>query len=90
MVDHHFWPSMYPGIIVGLVYGAAIGGLRAIVLGAVGGLVGTAASYFALRALGVPSGIATLAGMIVASLACAAVVVAIGRRIAGGADKAPT
>lgn len=45
-MNDHFWPSIYPGIIVAVLIGIATGGIVAIITGAVGGLVGSVAAYF--------------------------------------------
>lgn len=37
----HFWPAVYPGIAVGVLYGLSVGGWRNALLGAVGALIAT-------------------------------------------------
>ncbi len=51
-MNDHFWPSLYPGIIVALIIGFATGGIIAIVTGAIGGLIGSVAAYFLTDWLG--------------------------------------
>lgn len=63
----HFWPSMYPGIIVGLLYGLSLGGLVNMTLGALGGLGGALLSYALFAQLTMMDGLLSLAGLIGAS-----------------------
>jgi hypothetical protein len=51
-LDDHFWPSIYPGIIVALLVGLAMGGWAAIAGAVVGGLLGAVGAYFATLWLG--------------------------------------
>lgn len=64
----HFWPALYPGIIVGLLYGLSLRGLPNIVLGALGGLVGSALAYWGLVTAGLNEGLPSVAGMVVLAL----------------------
>ena len=64
----HFWPALYPGIIVGLLYGLSLRGLPNIVLGAVGGLAGSALAYWGLVSFGLNEGLPSVAGMVALAL----------------------
>lgn len=64
----HFWPALYPGIIVGLLYGLSLRGLPNIVLGALGGLIGSALAYWVLVTAGLNEGLPSVAGMVVLAL----------------------
>jgi hypothetical protein len=70
-MDDHFWPSLYPGIIVGALLGLSRGGLLSILAGAAGGLVGSAAAYFIVDWLGVQNDILSLAALIAAAMVTA-------------------
>jgi hypothetical protein len=63
-MNDHFWPSMYPGLIVGLLFGLAAGGLLSMIAGALGGLAGAAAMYFLVAWLGLQDSIVSLAALI--------------------------
>jgi hypothetical protein len=67
-MNDHFWPSLYPGIIVGALVGLSRGGVIATLVGAAGGTVGAAAMYFVTARLGL-DGIVSLAGLIVGATA---------------------
>lgn len=79
-MDDHFWPSLYPGIIVGVLYGISAGGWRGITLGGVGGLIGATLAYFAVRWLAVPEGFVTLAASVIVAIAGAFAMITLGRR----------
>lgn len=68
-MNDHFWPSLYPGIIVGALLGLSRGGLLAVLLGAVGGTVGSAAMYFVTAWLGWEDSILSLAVLIAGAIA---------------------
>ena len=57
-MDDHFWPAMYPGIIVGFLLGLGGGNVVSTILGTVGGLVGAVALYFVFTWLGLEDGTA--------------------------------
>jgi len=59
-MNDHFWPSLYPGIIVALIIGFATGGIVAILTGAVGGLIGSVAAYFFTAWMGLEESVASL------------------------------
>lgn len=64
----HFWPALYPGIIVGLLYGLSLRGLPNIMLGAAGGLIGSALAYWGLVSFGFNEGLPSVAGMVALAL----------------------
>lgn len=59
MMDGHFWPSIYPAIIVGVfvAFSARSLSLGSVLAGALGGLVGGVAGLLFLRAIGMDQGI---------------------------------
>jgi len=59
-MNDHFWPSLYPGIIVALIIGFATGGIVAIIAGAIGGLIGSVAAYFMTAWMGLEESVASL------------------------------
>ena len=64
MIDDHFWPSMYPGIAVGLLMGLAGGNLVSTILGAAGGLLGAIVLFFIFAWVGLEDSILSLVGLI--------------------------
>lgn len=60
-MNDHFWPSLYPGIIVALLIGVATGGIFAILAGTVGGLIGSVGAYFLTAWLGLQDSVFSLA-----------------------------
>ena len=71
----HFWPSAYPGIIVGLMYGLAVGGPWKALIGGLGGLIAAAIALLALGDIVAGEGLLPLAGLLLLSLAGAFVTV---------------
>lgn len=65
----HFWPSAYPGIVVGLMYGFAVGGVRAALIGGVGGLIAAALALITLGDIVAGEGLLPLAALLGLSLA---------------------
>ncbi len=82
-MDDHFWPAMYPGLIVGILYGLSLKGWLNVALAAAGSLVGAAVSYEALPAIGINDDLASVVGMIVLSFLGAFPAVHAYRRISG-------
>ncbi len=82
MLDDHFWPSMYPGIIVGLLLGLAGGGLVSTLMGGAGGLAGAFAMYVLVAWLGLQDGIVSLAALIGGAVAGGYVCALTGERLA--------
>ena len=65
----HFWPSMYPGLIVGALLGLSRGGLLSTLIGAAGGLAGAAITYFVVDWLGFQDSIVSLLALIAGAMA---------------------
>ena len=63
-MNDHFWPSIYPGIIVGALLGLARGGMLAVTAGALGGTAAAAAMYFIIASLGLEDSIVSLIALI--------------------------
>ena len=63
-MDDHFWPSLYPGLIIGALLGLSRGGVISTLAGAVGGTCGAAIMYFIVAWLGLGDGIASLFALI--------------------------
>jgi len=55
---------MYPGIIVGFLYGLGLGGVANTMLGALGGLGGAMLSFVLLTQFGTINGFVSLASLI--------------------------
>jgi hypothetical protein len=70
-MDDHFWPSVYPGLIVGALIGLADRSILATVLGAIGGLAGAFAAFYAVTMLAIEPGIIPLAAIIIGSVIAA-------------------
>ena len=68
-MNDHFWPSLYPGMIVGGLVGLTFGGFISVLVGAAGGAVGAGAMYFLTTWLGLEDSILSLAGLIAGSIA---------------------
>lgn len=80
-MDDHFWPAMYPGIIVGFLMGLGGGNVVATILGTVGGLIGAVALYFVFTWLGLEDTIMSLVGLIGGAAAGAYLLMSVGDRI---------
>jgi hypothetical protein len=80
-MDEHFWPAIYPAIAIGLLLGLTSGRLPLIAAAGLGGLAGGAAAYFLSGALGLESGVASLALLIGVSALFAYVFIAVSRRL---------
>jgi hypothetical protein len=74
-MNDHFWPSLYPGMIIGGLLGLTFGGIVQVLIGVVGGTAGAAAMYFVTAWLGweetVMSLIALIGGAVAGSFALA-------------------
>jgi hypothetical protein len=77
-MDDHFWPAMYPGIIVGFLLGLGGGNVVSTILGTVGGLVGAVALYFVFTWLGLEDSILSLVGLIGGAVAGAYLLMSVG------------
>jgi len=82
-MEAHFWPALYPGLIVGLLYGLSLRGLVNIVAGTLGGLVGSAIAYWASVTFGFDEGLVSVVSLVVLALLGAVCAVYIGRLIIG-------
>lgn len=86
----HFWPSIYPAMAVGLLYGFAIGGVRNAVLGTIGALVAAYLGFVFLGSILAEEGVLPLAALLGISLVGAIVVTQVAKlalnrgRTAGG------
>ncbi len=66
-MDDHFWPAIYPGLIIGCLYGLSVGGIFNTAAGTTGGLIGALAAYVLLPRLGIETGFLSLAGLLALS-----------------------
>ena len=80
-MGEHFWPSMYPGLIVGLMYGLYAGGWMRIIIATVGGLLGALGYALAFPALVQQDGLLPLLGLLLSALVVAFCLVAISQRM---------
>lgn len=83
LMGDHFWPSVYPGIIVGLMYGFAVGGKMQALVGGLGGFGGAALALMLFGQTLSQDGLLPLAGLLGAALLGAFAVVR-GAAILGG------
>lgn len=83
----HFWPAMYPGLIVGILYGLSLRGVFNTVVAALGGLVGAAIAYAVLVAVDLNDGLPSVIGLIVAALIGAYLLTNIAQRFRGSHAK---
>ena len=81
-MDDHFWPAMYPGLIVGILYALSLRdrGIFNTVIAAVGGLIGAAIAYECLRAIDMNTGFPSVAGLTIAAFIGAYLLTAAARR----------
>ena len=82
----HFWPALYPGLIVGLLYGLSIRGLVNIVAGTLGGLAGSAIAYWALVTFGSNEGLVSVLSLVVLALLGAVAAVYVARQVTGASS----
>ena len=66
-MDDHFWPLLYPALIVGSLYGFSRGGFVNVGLGALGALAGAVLSFLALTNLGIDNAAVSFAALVVSS-----------------------
>lgn len=82
-MDDHFWPSVYPGLIVGALIGLADRSILATILGAAGGLAGAFAAFYAVTMLAIEPGIVPLAAIIIGSVVAAKLTTVLVAKITG-------
>lgn len=70
-MDDHFWPSLYPGLIVGALIGLADRSILATILGAIGGLAGAFAAFTAVTMMAIEPGIVPLVAILIGSVVAA-------------------
>ncbi len=70
-MDPHYWPSIYPGIIVGVIFGFAHGGVPATIIGGLGGLAGAALALQLEHWLKLDESLLSLLVLVGLSAACA-------------------
>jgi hypothetical protein len=70
-MDDHFWPSVYPGLIVGGLIGLADGSILSTLAGGLAGLGGAFAAFYAVNLLEIAPGIIPLAAVILGAAAAA-------------------
>jgi len=70
-MDDHFWPSVYPGLIVGGLIGLADGSIWSTLAGGLAGLGGAFAAFYAVNLLEIAPGIIPLAAVIIGAAAAA-------------------
>lgn len=87
-MDDHFWPSLYPGLIIGALIGFADGSIWSTVLGALGGLGGAFVAFYSVTMLAIEPGlvalIAIIAGSVVGAKLCTLLAAKITGRAAAG------
>ncbi len=86
-MDDHFWPAMYPGLIVGILYGLSLRGVFNTVVAALGGLVGAAIAYEILTAANLNDGVPSVVGLTVAAFVGAYALTNIAQRFVGVRSK---
>lgn len=86
-MDDHFWPAIYPGIVIGLLVGLTARNLISAGLGAIGGLIGSIAAYFLYVGIGLSDGIVSLVILVAGAVAGAYVLMRIGDGLRGASGK---
>ncbi len=67
MTADHIWPALYPGILIGAIYGLSLRGVWNVLLGGLGGLAGAAVSLPGVAQLGLSEGFVSLVVLIALS-----------------------
>lgn len=86
-MDDHFWPSMYPGLIVGILYGLSLRGVSNTIIAAIGGVIGAAVAYEALTATNMNEGLPGVIGLCLAAFLGAYLLTNAVRRFASAPPK---
>jgi hypothetical protein len=84
-MDDHFWPSVYPGLIVGGLIGLADGSILSTLAGGLAGLGGAFAAFYAVNLVEVEPGIVSLAAVILGAAAAAKVAAMAVAKVSGRA-----
>ncbi len=74
---------MYPGLIVGILYGLSLRGVFNTVIATIGGLIGAAIAYEILVSLNMNDGLPSVIGLIVAAFLGAYLLTNIAQRLLG-------
>lgn len=83
----HFWPAMYPGLIVGILYGLSQRGIFNTAVAALGGLVGAAIAYAILLAVALTDGLPSVIGLVAAAFLGAYLFTSLAQRLARARPK---
>lgn len=83
----HFWPAMYPGLIVGILYGLSLRGAANIAISTVGALIGAAIAYAGLVAVELNDGLPSVIGLVAAALLGAYLLTNIASKLFGVSPK---
>jgi hypothetical protein len=86
-MDDHFWPAMYPGLVVGILYGLSFRNFADTIFAALGGLIGAAIAYLLLKAANMNDGLPSVAGLVLSALAGAYLLTNAARLIRGRAPR---
>lgn len=63
-MNDHFWPSIYPGMIIGGLVGLTFGGFASVLVGVAGGTTGAAVMYLVSAWIGMEDSIISLFALI--------------------------
>lgn len=63
-MNDHFWPSIYPGMIIGGLVGLTFGGFASVLVGVAGGTAGATVMYLVSASMGMEDSIASLVALI--------------------------
>jgi len=77
----HFWPAMYPGLIVGILYGLSQRGFVNTIVATIGALIGAAIAYAGLLAVDLNDGLPSVIGLVAAALFGAYLFTSIARKL---------
>lgn len=83
MLDDHFWPSIYPGLIVGFLIGLSGRSLSKTLLGACGGLLGAFLVFYVITFFGVEEGIFPVLVIVVGAVLAAKLCLKASSKIKG-------
>jgi xanthosine utilization system XapX-like protein len=86
-MDDHFWPAMYPGLIVGILYGLSLRGVANTIVAAVGGLLGAAVAYEILTSVNINDGLPSVLGLTITAFLGAYLLTSVARRFMNAPSK---